>query len=211
MSALFFDLSKACQLVHDWVGLHCKLPQYLLDCAIPLQTISGQTSDCALLQDLSSAALVRRTFQQRLNDPPILSFGALPKQARTEQLQGSGLALHFSAVSQALPLNVHLVTLKALPQDSVLLRLAHLYQVSPTPDFGTEALHFNGCSPACSGPQQGLWEEAKLRMFGVIVQCKSTLTYMWHTTPSKTGSINTYRPYMYRALCNAMQRNGFQL
>lgn len=84
-----------------------------------------------LLQDPSSAALIRRTFQQRMNDPPILSFGALPKQARPGQLQDSGLALRFSAVSTALPLNVHLLTLKALPQDSVLLRLAHLYQVSP--------------------------------------------------------------------------------
>jgi len=86
-----------------------------------------------LLQDPSSAALIRRTFQQRLNDPPILSFGALPKQARAGQLQDSGLALQFSAVSTALPLNVHLLTLKALPQDSVLLRLAHLYQVRPIP------------------------------------------------------------------------------
>ncbi len=86
-----------------------------------------------LLQDPSSAALIRRTFQQQMNDPPILSFGALPKQARAGQLQDSGLALQFSAVSTALPLNVHLLTLKALPQDSVLLRLAHLYQVSPIP------------------------------------------------------------------------------
>lgn len=84
-----------------------------------------------LLQDPSSAALIRRTFQQQMNDPPILSFG--PKQARAGQLQDSGLALQFSAVSTALPLNVHLLTLKALPQDSVLLRLAHLYQVSPIP------------------------------------------------------------------------------
>ena len=36
-------------------------------------------------------------------------------------------------MSTALPLNVHLLTLKALPQDSVLLRLAHLYQVRPIP------------------------------------------------------------------------------
>ena len=86
-----------------------------------------------LVQDPSSAALIRRTFQQRVNDPPILSFGALPKQARAGQLQDSGLSLHFSAVSTALPLNVHLLTLKALPQDSVLLRLAHLYQVRPIP------------------------------------------------------------------------------
>lgn len=91
------------------------------------------------LQDPSSAALIRRTFQQRMNDPPILSFGALPKQARAGQLQDSGLSLHFSAVSTALPLNVHLLTLKALPQDSVLLRLAHLYQVDEHADLGKSA------------------------------------------------------------------------
>ncbi|KAL0029171.1 hypothetical protein WJX79_000097 [Trebouxia sp. C0005] len=93
------------------------------------------------LQDPSSAALIRRTFQQRMNDPPILSFGALPKQARPGQLQDSGLALRFSAVSTALPLNVHLLTLKALPQDSVLLRLAHLYQVDEHPDLAKSAQH----------------------------------------------------------------------
>ena len=89
-------------------------------------------SQCVLwcVQDSESAALIRRTFQQRLNDPPVLSFGALPKQARAGRLQGSGLALYFSAVSEALPFNVHLMTLKAVPQGSVLLRLAHLYQVS---------------------------------------------------------------------------------
>ena len=81
-------------------------------------------------QDSMSAALIRRTFQQRLNDPPILSFGPLPGQGKAQPLQGRGLALHFSAVKAALPFNVHLVTLKALPEDSVLLRLAHLYQVS---------------------------------------------------------------------------------
>ena len=82
------------------------------------------------LQDQKRAALVRRTFQQRLNDPPILSFGPLPKQAAGGPLHGSGLALQSSALRAALPLNVHLLTLKALPHNSVLLRLAHLYQVS---------------------------------------------------------------------------------
>lgn len=82
------------------------------------------------LQDPKSAALVRRTFQQRLNDPPILSFGPLPKQAAGGLLHESGLALQFSALRAALPFNVHLLTLKALPNNSVLLRLAHLYQVS---------------------------------------------------------------------------------
>ena len=90
-----------------------------------------------MLQDPSSAALIRRTFQQRLNDPPVLSFGALPNQAGAGQLQGSGLALHFSAMANALPFNVHLLTLKALPQSSVLLRLAHLYQVKPFPLWST--------------------------------------------------------------------------
>ena len=87
-------------------------------------------NDHVVVQDPKSAALIRRTFQQRLNDPPILSFGPLPGQGRAQPLQGRGLALHFSAVQDALPFNVHLLTLKALPESSVLLRLAHLYQVS---------------------------------------------------------------------------------
>lgn len=82
------------------------------------------------MQDADSAALTRRTFQQRLNDPPVLSFGPLPKQAGGGPLHASGLALHFSALRTALPFNLHLLTLKALPRDRVLLRLAHLYQVT---------------------------------------------------------------------------------
>ena len=82
------------------------------------------------MQDPNSAALVRRTFQQRLNDPLILSFGALPAEARAGQLQESGLALQYSAVKAALPFNLHLLTLKALPEGKALLRLAHLYQVT---------------------------------------------------------------------------------
>ena len=80
-------------------------------------------------QDQDSAAQIRRTFQQRLNDPPVLSFGPLPKQAGGGHLHERGLALHFSALRAALPFNLHLLTLKALPKGSVLLRLAHLYQV----------------------------------------------------------------------------------
>lgn len=83
-----------------------------------------------VFQDPDSAALVRRTLQQRLTDPPILSFGPLPKQAGEGHLHESGLALRFSALKTALPFNLHLLTLKALPKDSVLLRLAHLYQVT---------------------------------------------------------------------------------
>lgn len=99
------------------------------------------------MQDLETAAQVRRTFQQRLNDPVILSFAPLPDQdtrhtaalphpAAADQVAGglpeqaeAGLVLQWSAVKAALPLNVQLITLKAMPEGSVLLRLAHLYQV----------------------------------------------------------------------------------
>lgn len=91
------------------------------------QTFIKSTS--LTVQDADSAALTRRTFQQRLNDPPVLSFGPLPKQAAGGPLHESGLALHFSALRSVLPINLHLLTLKALPKDRVLLRLAHLYQV----------------------------------------------------------------------------------
>ena len=79
--------------------------------------------DC-LLQDDATAAQVRRTFQQRLNDPLLVAFGPAPS-ALGNALQ----RLRHSSVAQALPLNVHLLTLKALEDGSTLLRLAHLYQV----------------------------------------------------------------------------------
>lgn len=93
------------------------------------------------VQDADSAALTRRTFQQRLNDPPVLSFGPLPKQAAGGPLHKSGLALHFSALRTALPFNLHLLTLKALPKDRVLLRLAHLYQVTECSALRTAECH----------------------------------------------------------------------
>lgn len=96
----------------------------------------------------------RRTLQQHLNDPVILSFAPLPNQElRPTSLMpehsspeqhttvhtvgvelpdqtrvGQGLRLQYSAVKAALPPNVQLITLKAMPEGSVLLRLAHLYQ-----------------------------------------------------------------------------------
>lgn len=111
------------------------------------------------MQDPASAAQARRTFQQRLNDPVILSFGPLPNQdllqtaslpkqtsaqhqphglpdeaaelgLPDEAQAGQGLVLRYSAVKAALPLNVQLITLKAMPEGAVLLRLAHLYQAS---------------------------------------------------------------------------------
>ena len=99
------------------------------------------------MQDPGSAALIRRTFQQRLNDPPVLSFGPLPKQAGGGQLHETGLALRFSALRDALPFNVHLLTLKALPKDCVLLRLAHLYQVTVHSALRTVHTHskYNAC------------------------------------------------------------------
>lgn len=99
-------------------------------------------------QDPDSAALIRRTFQQRLNDPPILSFGPLPKQAGGGHLHKSGLELHFSALRAALPLNLHLLTLKALPKDSVLLRLAHLYQVTQDSALSAADCHLRAIHPA---------------------------------------------------------------
>lgn len=98
------------------------------------------------MQDPGSAALIRRTFQQRLNDPPVLSFGPLPKQAAGGHLHETGLALRFSALRNALPLNVHLLTLKALPKDRVLLRLAHLYQVTLQSALMTTVCHSTLCT-----------------------------------------------------------------
>ncbi|KAL0047195.1 hypothetical protein WJX82_009185 [Trebouxia sp. C0006] len=127
-------------LFDDWRGVAEPLNETMQGC-MNCQSVGliARGKHWLTLQDPGSAALIRRTFQQRMNDPPILSFGALPKQARAGQLQESGLALHFSAVSAALPLNVHLLTLKTLPQDSVLLRLAHLYQVDEHADLAKSA------------------------------------------------------------------------
>ena len=77
-----------------------------------------------LLQDDATAAQVRRTLQQRLNDPLLVAFGPAPSAAGNVLQQ-----LRHSSMAQALPLNVHLLTMKALEDGSTLLRLAHLYQV----------------------------------------------------------------------------------
>ncbi|KAL3162416.1 hypothetical protein ABBQ32_010087 [Trebouxia sp. C0010 RCD-2024] len=126
-------------LFDDWRGVGEPLNETMQGCMnCPSAGLVARGRHWLTLQDRKSAALVRRTFQQRLNDPPILSFGPLPKQAGG-LLHESGLALQFSALRAALPFNVHLLTLKALPNNSVLLRLAHLYQVDEHGDLAQPA------------------------------------------------------------------------
>ncbi|KAL3141201.1 hypothetical protein ABBQ38_003541 [Trebouxia sp. C0009 RCD-2024] len=127
-------------LFDDWRGVGEPLNETMQGCTNCASAgLIARGRHWLTLQDPKSAALVRRTFQQRLNDPPILSFGPLPKQAAGGLLHESGLALQFSALRAALPFNVHLLTLKALPNNSVLLRLAHLYQVDEHGDLAQPA------------------------------------------------------------------------
>ena len=80
------------------------------------------------MQDTQSGAAYRRMLQQRVNDPPILSFGSLPPPKDA----ASPIRLAFSALAEpkGLPPNVQLLTLKDLGDGEVLLRLAHIFQVS---------------------------------------------------------------------------------
>ena len=79
------------------------------------------------MQGPDSAAEARRTLQQRVNDPLVAAFAAAPGgQAGLAALRAPRSAL---ADPAGLPKNVHLLTLAAMPENRVLLRLAHLYQV----------------------------------------------------------------------------------
>lgn len=81
-------------------------------------------------QEPSKAAPQRRRLQQLLNDPVLLAFG--PAAASVD---GGAATRRFSGLQNAssLPHNVHLLTTLALEDGSLLLRLAHLFQVHPRP------------------------------------------------------------------------------
>ena len=91
------------------------------------------------MQEEDEAPQARRTLQQFVNDPVILSFAlapqpdaaAGPRQQTATSLQGRSLLRGGSGnkLGEGLPSNVHLLTLMALEHGDVLLRLAHLYQV----------------------------------------------------------------------------------
>jgi hypothetical protein len=85
----------------------------------------------------------RRTQQQLLNDPVLLTFGPIPQQpeltspvreAGSLSTRGGGggipgLRRSFSlSEGSILPINVHLLTLKDTGEKTYLVRLAHLYQ-----------------------------------------------------------------------------------
>lgn len=94
------------------------------------------------MQEEDKAPEQRRTLQQFKNDPVILSFALAPEQdaelAPSQQpavrQRGKSLlgGVGGNRLVEGLPKNVHLLTLMALKDGDVLLRLAHLYQVSPS-------------------------------------------------------------------------------
>ena len=91
------------------------------------------------MQEEDEAPQARRTLQQFVNDPVILSFALAPqpdaetgpRQQPATSSQGRSLLRGGSGngLGEGLPPNVHLLTLMALEHGDVLLRLAHLYQV----------------------------------------------------------------------------------
>ncbi|KAK9903926.1 hypothetical protein WJX75_000663 [Coccomyxa subellipsoidea] len=87
------------------------------------------------VQGSDTAASYRRTLQQRVNDPLVLTFGkaAAPTAGAavgtTQGLLAAGAPVSFLADEAGLPKSVHLLTLKDNGDGRVLLRLAHLYQV----------------------------------------------------------------------------------
>ncbi|BDA45668.1 Lysosomal alpha-mannosidase [Coccomyxa sp. Obi] len=81
------------------------------------------------LQGPSTAASYRRTLQQLVNDPLILTFGKASGAGAAQTLPSSGMHTTFLADEAGLPKSVHLLTLKDNGDGRVLLRLAHVYQV----------------------------------------------------------------------------------
>ena len=80
-----------------------------------------------IAQGSKSAAEYRRTLQQQVNDPVVLLFGRASTSSDQALQQGQA---SFLQRSEGLPGNVHLLTLKDNGDGQILLRLAHLYQVS---------------------------------------------------------------------------------
>ncbi|XP_010929675.1 alpha-mannosidase At3g26720 [Elaeis guineensis] len=87
------------------------------------------------IDPLGEGAKWRRSFGQEIYSPLLLAF--------SEQDGGNWTSSHipnFSAMdSYSLPDNVALITLQALEDGSVLLRLAHLYEVGEDKDLSTMA------------------------------------------------------------------------
>ena len=94
---------------------------------------------CLALQAEEKAPQVRRTLQQYVNDPVILSFTLAPEDdspAHSSQQPPASLAGRSllgswggSTDGGVLPPNLHLLTLMGVEGGDILLRLAHLYQV----------------------------------------------------------------------------------
>jgi hypothetical protein len=113
----------------------------LIDAADAASFSAGETRErtaycaAALLTFIHAPLMQARKFrhlQQLVAAPLVLAFGELPVASAP---QGGGLASAdaarqqpFSILTQALPPNVHLLTLQALGGGRVLLRLAHLYE-----------------------------------------------------------------------------------
>lgn len=83
------------------------------------------------MQGPSTAASYRRTLQQLVNDPLVLTFGKASGAGAA--LQSSGKHTTFLADDAGLPKSVHLLTLKDNGDGRVLLRLAHVFQVRVHP------------------------------------------------------------------------------
>lgn len=81
------------------------------------------------MQGPSTAASYRRSLQQLVNDPLILTFGKAANAGAAQTWQSRGAHTSFLADEAGLPKSVHLLTLKDNGDGRVLLRLAHQFQV----------------------------------------------------------------------------------
>ena len=84
------------------------------------------------MQDAGDAQ-PHREMQQHVNNPLVPAFHAGPKRhavPAVPERHAVPTAQPRLLLAQALPQNVHLLTLSLLPEDRILLRLAHLYTVS---------------------------------------------------------------------------------
>ena len=90
------------------------------------------SSNRDVVQGSESAAAYRRTLQQRVNDPLVPLFGRAAERPDRAALGSSGQR-SFLQDPKGLPPNVHLLTLKDNGDGKVLVRLAHLYQVTKLP------------------------------------------------------------------------------
>ena len=106
---------------------------------IPLNdSLVVNTSMWLALEDLEDAAITQRRQPVLAGNPAVPLFGAGAAGTRAQWLAAAAMASG-SALAQALPANVHLLTLERWQPGQVLLRLQHLFAVGEHPTWSQPA------------------------------------------------------------------------